>query len=245
MFLQKIPTSFLKPSRSLLKLSYSPVFYNSTDAPKKSFYKILNVATDASADDIKKSYLDLAKKYHPDTAPGDTELADKFKDISEAYRTLSNVKKRQQYDIENGIITQQQASYTEVDPEFKNEDVYSDWADKRSRSKKGADVLEDVEKFFNEKYFGGRINENNLGQNFRAFSDIENKIEPGKKGGSVAFKVLYDFRYALAIGFGLFTVGSVGEIIYRKNKEKRKISSMTTIKEGKGILTTLTPLNPV
>jgi len=75
MFLQRFSTSFLRSSRSSIKISYSPVFYNSTETPKKSLYKILNLATDASADDIKKSYLDLAKKYHPDTAPGDTELA--------------------------------------------------------------------------------------------------------------------------------------------------------------------------
>ena len=75
MFLQRFSTPFLRSSRSSIKLSYSPIFYNSTETPKKSLYKILNVATDASADDIKKSYLDLAKKYHPDTAPGDTELA--------------------------------------------------------------------------------------------------------------------------------------------------------------------------
>lgn len=60
----------------------------------KDYYKILGVSKDATAEDIKKAYRDLAHKYHPDKG-GDAE---KFKEINEAYQTLSNKDKRTQYD---------------------------------------------------------------------------------------------------------------------------------------------------
>jgi len=60
----------------------------------KDYYKILGVTKDATAEDIKKAYRDLAHKYHPDKG-GDAE---KFKEINEAYQILSNKDKRTQYD---------------------------------------------------------------------------------------------------------------------------------------------------
>jgi curved DNA-binding protein len=60
----------------------------------KNFYDILGVSRDASQDEIKKSFRKLAQKYHPD-AGGDEQ---KFKEISEAYETLSNPEKRKEYD---------------------------------------------------------------------------------------------------------------------------------------------------
>lgn len=64
----------------------------------KDFYKILTVAENASADEIKKAYRKLAKKYHPDANPNDSAAADRFKEISEAYSILSDDAKRKQYD---------------------------------------------------------------------------------------------------------------------------------------------------
>ena len=60
----------------------------------KDYYKILEVEENASDEDIKKSYRSLSKKFHPDVNP---DGAEKFKEISEAYETLSNTEKRQQY----------------------------------------------------------------------------------------------------------------------------------------------------
>jgi len=62
------------------------------------YYDRLGVKTDASTDEIKKSYRKLAIKYHPDKNPGDTAAEEKFKEISEAYEVLSNAEKREQYD---------------------------------------------------------------------------------------------------------------------------------------------------
>ena len=67
-------------------------------ATSKDYYQLLGVTDSTSADDIKKAYRKLAKKYHPDANPNDTEAADRFKEISEAYAVLSDDTKRKQYD---------------------------------------------------------------------------------------------------------------------------------------------------
>jgi len=61
---------------------------------KKDYYDVLGVSKTASANDIKKAYRKLAKEYHPDKG-GDEQ---KFKEISEAYETLSDEQKRSNYD---------------------------------------------------------------------------------------------------------------------------------------------------
>lgn len=67
-------------------------------AQKRDYYEVLGV--DKNADDaaIKKAYRQLAKKYHPDSNPGDKEAEEKFKEAGEAYAVLSDAKKRAAYD---------------------------------------------------------------------------------------------------------------------------------------------------
>lgn len=65
---------------------------------KRDYYEVLGVPKDADDAALKKAYRVLAKKYHPDTNPGDAEAEAKFKEASEAYAILSDPQKRQQYD---------------------------------------------------------------------------------------------------------------------------------------------------
>lgn len=67
-------------------------------ADKRDYYEVLGISKGASDSEIKKAYRVLAKKYHPDTNPGDKEAEAKFKEASEAYAVLSDAEKRRQYD---------------------------------------------------------------------------------------------------------------------------------------------------
>jgi molecular chaperone DnaJ len=65
---------------------------------QKDYYKILSVGENASQEEIKKAYRNLAKRYHPDHNPGDTSAEERFKEISLAFEVLSDPKRREQYD---------------------------------------------------------------------------------------------------------------------------------------------------
>jgi len=65
---------------------------------KKDYYDTLWVTKWTSAADIKKAYKKLAMQWHPDRHQGDKKAETKFKEINEAYQTLSDTKKKQQYD---------------------------------------------------------------------------------------------------------------------------------------------------
>jgi molecular chaperone DnaJ len=68
-------------------------------AEKRDYYEVLGVKKDASEDDIKKAYRQLARQYHPDVTKEDAKVAEeKFKEISEAYEVLVDKEKRKLYD---------------------------------------------------------------------------------------------------------------------------------------------------
>ncbi|MCR5553480.1 MAG: molecular chaperone DnaJ [bacterium] len=64
----------------------------------KNYYETLGVNKNASDEEIKKAYRQMAKKYHPDLNPGDASAAEKLKEVNEAYEVLSDKTKRSNYD---------------------------------------------------------------------------------------------------------------------------------------------------
>ena len=78
-------------------------------ADKRDYYEVLGVDKSASAEDIKKAYRQMAKKYHPDLHPGDKEAEEKFKEVNEAYEVLSDADKKSRYD---------QFGHAGVDPSY-------------------------------------------------------------------------------------------------------------------------------
>lgn len=65
---------------------------------KRDYYEVLDVAKNATDEEIKKAYRKKAIQYHPDKNPGDKEAEEKFKEAAEAYEVLSNPDKRSRYD---------------------------------------------------------------------------------------------------------------------------------------------------
>lgn len=68
----------------------------------RNYFDVLGVAPDASAEEIKRSYRDLARRYHPDGQPEAPDAAERWKAVVEAYGVLSDPRKRQAYEIAHG-----------------------------------------------------------------------------------------------------------------------------------------------
>ena len=102
---------------------------------KRDYYEILGISKNASKDEIKKAYKQLAKKYHPDINKEND--GEKFKEISEAYAVLSDDNKKAQYD---------QYGHAGFDQRFSQEDIF--------RGTDFSDVFDDV---FGSNEFGGSI----------------------------------------------------------------------------------------
>jgi len=67
---------------------------------QRDYYSALKISPDATLEEIKASFRRLARQYHPDLNPGDPKAAEYFKEISEAYETLSDPLKRRRYDLD-------------------------------------------------------------------------------------------------------------------------------------------------
>ena len=111
------------------------------------YYKTLGVTKGTSQNDIKKAYRKLARKYHPDVNPNDSEAERKFKQINEANEVLSNVENRKKYD-EYGKDWQHA---DEIEKSRKAQRQHRDYQTQYS----GRDGEHDFSDFF-ESMFGGR-----------------------------------------------------------------------------------------
>ena len=136
----------------------------------EDYYEILGVSRDASPDDIKKAYKKLAKKYHPDLNQGNKEYEEKFKKINEAYKTLSDSKKRAQYD-RFGTTDNSQAGFDYSGFDF-DENPFEDL----------------FENFFGESgFFGGRRRKQQQRQNLEVVVEIT--LEEAAKGTTRTLEV--------------------------------------------------------
>ena len=126
----------------------------------KNYYKILEVSKDANQKDIKKAFRKLALKFHPDKNPNNEEAANKFKDVAEAYETLSNEEKKAYYDRGGGRpfdgfgnFREQSFSFTSnFDPHDLFERVSSGSFGRKSQPQENFNIISqviiDVEKAF-------------------------------------------------------------------------------------------------
>lgn len=138
----------------------------------KDYYKILGVSRDASQEEIKRAFRELAHKYHPDKNGGNAE---KFKEINEAYQVLGNPEKRQQYDQFGTTFEQAQAQggfsgfegfrdfsgfangfdfdFGDLGDMFGFGDIFGGGR-KKTRSTRGRDIEMEMEIDFREAVFG-------------------------------------------------------------------------------------------
>ncbi len=137
----------------------------------KDYYEILGIQKTASKDEVKKAFRKLASKYHPDKKTGDEA---RFKEISEAYSTLSDDKKRAEYDTYGrsyaggGAGGPQwggfQGGFGGQGVEFDLNDIFENFGDifggrgqgGARRNSRGNDISVDIELTFKESVFGAK-----------------------------------------------------------------------------------------
>ncbi len=143
-------------------------------AEKKDYYEVLGVSKNATDEEIKKAYRKLAKKYHPDANPDNKKEAEaKFKELNEAYETLSDSQKRKMYDQFGSAGPQgfngfngQNGTYTYTNYGGFGDDIFSDFFkgfgfdfggsnNRRTQGpKRGTDLKYNIEITFEEAYSG-------------------------------------------------------------------------------------------
>jgi len=127
----------------------------------KDYYRILGVSREASPEEIKKAFRQLALQCHPDRNPGDQNAEERFKEVSEAYGVLIDPEKRQRYDFirenEPGAPAGPGFRYTQ-------EDIFGDMF----RNPGSSDIFAELNRefarmgfrfdpqFFDHLFFGGR-----------------------------------------------------------------------------------------
>ena len=96
---------------------------------KRDYYEVLEVAKNASVEEIKKAYRKKAIQYHPDKNPDDKTAEEKFKEAAEAYEVLSNEEKRRRYDQFGHAGVGGASSYGGYAGDMTMEDIFSRFGD--------------------------------------------------------------------------------------------------------------------
>ncbi|GAA2870008.1 DnaJ C-terminal domain-containing protein [Microbacterium arabinogalactanolyticum] len=149
----------------------------------KDFYKTLGVSKDISDAELKKTYRKLARKYHPDSNPGDAAAEAKFKEISEAYSVLSDAEQRREYDEIRAMGSGARFTAPGGGGAGGFEDVFSRFGQGGGRQ---AD-FDDIFSMFNQgggSFGGGRFGQSSGG--FRGFGGPQ-------KGADVTARTTLDF----------------------------------------------------
>ncbi|HWU29207.1 MAG TPA: DnaJ C-terminal domain-containing protein [Microbacterium sp.] len=149
----------------------------------KDFYKTLGVSKDISDAELKKTYRKLARKYHPDSNPGDAAAEAKFKEISEAYSVLSDAEQRREYDEIRAMGSGTRFTAPGGGGAGGFEDVFSRFGQGGGRQ---AD-FDDIFSMFNQgggSFGGGRFGQSSGG--FRGFGGPQ-------KGADVTARTTLDF----------------------------------------------------
>ncbi|MGV9141581.1 MAG: J domain-containing protein, partial [Promethearchaeota archaeon] len=128
----------------------------------EDYYKILGLERDATLKEIKRSYLKLARKYHPDVNPKEDKSGEKFKQVNRAYVLLSNSNRRRMYDAIRDV---------EKDP-FK----YQKKETPISRRTWSVDLKEGVREDSNVINFS-KVNKLNKHKGIDPFSDLRNVVD--------------------------------------------------------------------
>ncbi|CAD8160491.1 unnamed protein product [Paramecium pentaurelia] len=254
-------------SKQIVKGIWNQGYLYRFSSQTKCLYKILNVSTDASQEDIKASFFELAKKYHPDSNPETSIDPEKFREIQSAYSTLSNPEKRKYYDQENGIIGQS----FQGNPTFgEQEDVYQKWArvNREHIKQNEAEYSDYFEKqyFRNPDYFKHKVDEDspwNMSYNlYKKHYEIKKQKSEyvlhvptqttsywEKKSDfqerTIEQKV-EDLKKGKSLFIGLFVTMIIGGIYYvyqDQNQNKQRVSQTSKVKEGSGYKVKALPLN--
>lgn len=134
---------------------------------KKDYYETLGVGRDASPDDIKKSFRQLARKYHPDLNEGSKEAEEKFKEINEAYQVLSDPQKKAEYDqVGHAAFTPEDVagyrtpSYDDLFRDFGLGDIFDVFSGRTGQAGRpqsragGADLRYDISISLTDAFYG-------------------------------------------------------------------------------------------
>lgn len=164
---------------------------------KNNYYEILGVTPDSEPSEIKSAYRRLARKFHPDVAP---DCMNKFKDINEAYETLSNERKRMQYNMLFGFykkgVKEENRSRNDTPPpppksEPKRENKKKEEKEDIKKTSTAKTSSKSEKNFFDEIFFASK-SEKKVPQNGEDLTaEISITIPEAKNGASKVVNILH------------------------------------------------------